>query len=99
MAFKKVANAVVAVQNASGTTYVTIGSLLETDQHDPTKSLPYVLMLDPWTDLGALAQARQQPGTLPVSFYHFEKAARQAPAASRSSRPDSFNPDADSIPF
>jgi hypothetical protein len=87
MAFTKVGNATVAVPLPNGAKrYVTIGSILENDQNDPAKGLPYMLMLDPWIDLAALYRASDADGgSIPVSFY---KASRNPDWPPRASAPN-----------
>jgi hypothetical protein len=87
MAFTKVGNATVAVPLPNGSKrYVTIGSILENDQNDASKGLPYMLMLDHWIDLAALYRASgADGGGIPVSFY---KASRNPDWPSRGSAPN-----------
>lgn len=108
MAFKKVADATVAIPlpGSAAKKYVKIGSVLETSNNDPSKGLPYMLMLDPFIDLGALHRIGQFSGdSIPVSFYATKERNRDWPPPDRtppapSPRPSTrFDDLDDDIPF
>jgi hypothetical protein len=71
MAVTRYGDLVVSIPLPSGkSNFVKIGSVLESDNNDPAKGLPYMLMLDCWVDLAALHQSGGFPGTaVPVSLY------------------------------
>lgn len=71
MSFTKVADATVAIPIGNGKSkYIKIGSVLENSNNDSSKGLPYMLMLDPFLDLGTLHRLGQFQGdSIPVSFY------------------------------
>lgn len=105
MAARKIGNASVAIPLPNGKRkYVNIGAILEFDNNDGSKGLPYMLMLDPWIDLATLYTATRTEGdAIPVSFYKDTPRAnadyppRDQPPASR--KPSSFNPDDDDVPY
>lgn len=104
MAFTRVAKATVAVPlpGSDKKQYVQIGTILESSTNDPSKGLPYILMLDPWIDLQALHRAAglDYGASLPVSFYNIQKRdwppKDQAPAPRRQTGFDDID---DDIPF
>jgi hypothetical protein len=84
--------------------FVKIGSLLEFDNNDPNKGFPYMLMLDPWVDLGVLRAACDTASVqIPVSFYKSKQNADwpppDKPASPRPKSEFDHASDDDDIPF